>query len=173
MTDTVTVSSTNVVTIVDTTINTLEVANETVLSVEDKSVEIIAVAQQGPAGPAGPPGSAGTQFLELVADVALGGHRAVIATATGCDYADNTDATHTDKIIGVTSGAVSQGSLAYIVTTGELNGFSGLIKGSPVYASTNGTLTQTVPTSGFVQKLGVAIAADTCVIQIQPPIQLV
>lgn len=159
MTDIVVVDNSELITVVDKTVE--------IIAVNDPGVDVIAVAQQGPAGP---PGPGGTQYVNLHADQALGGHRAVIATETGCNYADNTNPFHANRIVGITESAVGIGVLTAVVTAGPIAGYDGLTFGQPIYVSTIGTLTQTPPTTGFVQRIGTATSATDFVVQIQPAI---
>lgn len=144
---------------------------DSVLVVHDTAVTVLASGQQGPAGPPGPPGlagSAGASYSILTAGAALGGNRVVIDNAT---YADNSNDAHINKVIGFTVGAATLGAPVNIQSSGELDGFSGLAI-APVYLAANGTLTQDVPTSGFIQKLGNAISSTAVLIAISPPLKL-
>lgn len=136
-----------------------------IVIVENPIIDVIAIAQQGPAGPAG---VSGDGYVVLIAGSALGGHRAVIDNVT---YADHSNSLHAGKVIGITTGSSTTGNPVTIQSGGKLNGFTGLSLG-PVYLSTNGTLTQTAPTSGFIQQLGVAVSATEIMIQIHMPIML-
>lgn len=119
----------------------------------------------------GPAGRGTTTFT--LADVAIGGHRVVKATETGCDYASNQTLSDIGKIIGVTDSAVSAGARATVVTAGEIIEPTWAWTMGAVYLSTNGTLTQTVPTTGFVQQIGTAVSSTKIVIQIQSPIEVI
>lgn len=103
----------------------------------------------------------------------IGGHRVLIATDTGVDYADNTNLAHINKILGMSYNAAVTGAQVSIITNGEIDGLSGLTIGSPLYVSTNGTFTQTPPNLGFIQKIGTAITATSALLNIQTPIQLI
>lgn len=117
---------------------------------------------QGDTGPQGPQGISIAAFTRN-ADIALQPFKAVISTPTGCTYADNSIISHMSKVIGITSVSAAANSQITIYSSGLLSGFSGLTANSPIFLSTNGDITQTIPTSGFLQKLGVA-ASDTEVI---------
>lgn len=107
-----------------------------------------------------------TSSVILIADVDLGGNRVVIATATGCDYASNLNATHINRVIGITAGAVSLGAQVEIKTSGELDGFAGLTASQPIYLADNGTVTQVAPSTGFILRLGVAVSGTKMVINL-------
>lgn len=117
-------------------------------------------------------GNTGAESLMLTADVPIGGHRVVRATSTGCNYADSSDKTHIGKIIGITLAAYSQGADVEIHTHGEWPELSWNWALGPIYLGTNGLLTQTIPTSGFVQQVATAIAPTRIFIEIQPPIEV-
>jgi hypothetical protein len=107
--------------------------------------------------------------LEHPTTVALGGNRAVAMTSNGINYADSLN---TGATLGFTKYAIDANATATILLGGDLNGFSGLTIGSLIYLASNGTITQTPPTVGTLQILGVAISDTKINIQIQPPIFL-
>lgn len=115
------------------------------------------------AGVQGPVGAFTPQTSSILASEALGSQRAV--TASG-EYAGIKPA------IGFTSQAVTVGLEAPIVTTGELNGFSGLTAGEPIYLAENGLITHIAPVTGLYQLLGYAKSSSTIIIQIQQPVRL-
>ena len=106
-------------------------------------------------------------MLEHITPIALGSNRVAAMTANGIDYADPNASGET---LGFTKYAVTENNLATILFNGNLNGFSGLTIGTPIYLASNGTITQTAPNTGTVQCLGVAISSNTINIQIQPKI---
>ncbi len=130
------------------------------------SLVTIAAGTQGPQGIRGPIGLSGAGLIELTAGMDVGGNRVVTGSA---EYADNTDLSTIGRIIGITVGAALSGSLVNIMANGELDGFYGLTVNEPVYLSTNGTITQALPTAGYLQKLGVAISATSILINISNP----
>ena len=136
------------------------------------SSETTVVRISGSVGPSGPPGSAGATYLTITAGEDLGGHRAVVLSAGQAVYADNTAAAHANRVIGITTGAATSGSGATIQSAGELTGMTGLTVDAPIYLSTAGTLTQTAPTTGFIQQLGIALSATAMLVEIQPAIIL-
>jgi len=103
---------------------------------------------------------------------ALGGHRVVRQGTDGAAYyASNTSDSHKHAVLGVTIGAVNSGDTATIQSYGELTEPSWTWSpGLPIFLSTNGLLTQTAPTSGFVLILGTAQTATKMFIQIKTPI---
>ena len=75
------------------------------------------------------------------------------------------------NVFGITKGASSAGSYVTIIGTGgQLDGFSGLTVGAKYYLSTNGQLTTTVPTTGFIQQMGVAMTTTMLAVNLGLPI---
>ena len=101
----------------------------------------------------------------------IGGHRVCISTELGVDYADNTTPDHINRVVGISNNSAITGDLVTIISEGEISGLSGLSVGLSVYVSTNGEITQIVPTTGFIQKIGIAISSNSILINIQLPIQ--
>ena len=111
----------------------------------------------GAKGKDGIDGDAGSS-VRRIADIALGGHRCVITTATGITYADSSNITHLGLVLGITTSAVLAGEEVAISTVGEVIEPSWSFALGNVYVGLNGNLTQIVPLSGFIQIIGVAIS---------------
>ena len=141
---------------------------QTLLS-ESQAIQVLSSVTQGPPGIRGPAGAAGGTSIELTAAIDLGGNRVVTGNSV---YADNTDLATIGKVIGLTIGAVTSGLPVSIVANGELDGFSGLEINAPIYLSVNGTTTQALPATGYLQKLGIAISATKILIRINEPLAL-
>jgi len=107
--------------------------------------------------------------VSIVSPTNIGGNRAVLGNG---NYADNTDTATIGSVIGITKTATTTGENMLIAYAGELNGFFGLTVNQSVYLSTNCTLTQTPPTSGYIQKLGVAVSSSSVLINISTPIEV-
>ena len=100
----------------------------------------------------------------------IGGHRAVATN----DYAYYADPTITNSFcVGISVSAVSAGVDVPLQVSGKLQipGMSWVVGGC-VFVGTNGVLTQVVPTSGFIQKIGIACGSDCVLIEISQPIIL-
>jgi hypothetical protein len=109
-----------------------------------------------------------TQIVSrFITPVALSGGKAVLADLR---YADSTDVSTVGLLLGITQGAAIAGGWVSVVSIGILNGLAGLTPFMPIYLSTVGNITQTPPTTGYIQRLGVAIASDTIYINISPSI---
>ena len=125
---------------------------------------------QGLQGIKGDTGSSAGSVLTLTANADYGGNRAVMMTSSGLAYADSS--VLTSNVLGFTARATANGNLMDIITINDLSGFSNLTTGGLIYLSANGTITQTVPTTGLLQVLGTALNATTINIKIQPPIEV-
>jgi hypothetical protein len=144
--------------------------------VHQTEIETIEVGLQGPRGVQGPQGDPGLSgdaaLVTAVAAVSLGGHRAVVFIGDESQqviYADQSIASHAERFLGVTTGAADAVATVTIQTGGELTEPSwNWITGLPVYLSTQGLLTQTPPTTGFLQIVGLALGATRLLIQHQP-----
>lgn len=112
--------------------------------------------------------SALNSFIQ-VATRDIGGLRVLLADQS---YADQINISSYGKVIGLSKGAVVTGGLLEIVTASELDGFTGLIPNTQVYLGLNGLITQTVPTSGFIQQLGVAITSTSILVNLSLPLLL-
>lgn len=143
-----------------------------VLSVKNivtpKGVKILTVGTQGATG-----ASATAIPLTMEAGETLGSLIAVISINSKVFAASNTNNTHSNKVIGIITQAVSINQSVNIQTAGELDGFFGLTIGEPVYLQYNGTITSTIPAIGFIQQLGIALTSTKILINIQPTITLI
>lgn len=104
--------------------------------------------------------------VDYLTPIALGGLRVVSMTIDGLNYANSNAIS---EIIGFTRYAVDANRRVSIQFKGLLGGFTGLIAGQPIYLAPNGTITQTAPTVGVMQRLGVALDSGTINIQISTP----
>ena len=126
-------------------------------------------ALEGPAGPAGP---AGVSSLVLEASGTIGGHRAVIVNSLGqAEYADSTDMSHVGLVAGVTTNAaITGGDLTVADNIAVTEQSWNWTPNAPIFLSTLGQITQTPPTVGFSQILGVALTATSAFIRLREPI---
>lgn len=122
-------------------------------------------------GTQGPPGPPGNSNVSYTAGVALGGHRAVVLDASeNAIYADHTNLAHADKVIGITTGAVTAGDAASIQTEAEITEPSwSWTLDQPIFLGATGLLTQTPPSSGFLLVMGFPISATKMFLAIGEP----
>lgn len=114
-------------------------------------------------------GSVIPNVLRQLATRDIGGLRVLLADQS---YADQIDDASFGKVIGISKGAVVTGEWLDIITSSELNGFTGLTPNELIYLGSNGLITQTVPTSGYIQQLGVALTSTSILVNISLPVQL-
>lgn len=156
---------------------TLTVEGQTIeLSATSASVEIQtyvpgsagADGTDGAPGAVGPPGGSG---FTLPTEISIGGNRAVATVSEFAVYADSLLGL---PAVGISTGAVVGGNDVTLQSGSKMavTG-AGWAPGSPVFLSTNGTLTQTEPVAGLSQVLGIAHDAETILIEIVQPITLV
>jgi hypothetical protein len=124
----------------------------------------------GAGGPMGPPGPSGGAVIAKIAARALGGHRVVKIGAGGeADYPDNSLHADGELILGVTTGAVSNGAAVTIQAGGELIESSWSWSLGPVFCGAAGVLTQSPPgAAAWLRQIGVATAPDRLLVDLQP-----
>lgn len=111
-------------------------------------------------------------IIAKIAAIALGGNRVVVLDVNeAAIYADNTNLTHADKILGITTSAASLGASVTIQTYGEMTepSFNWTLD-TQVFVSVNGLMTQTPPVTGFKRSIGFPIAATKLFINLQEPV---
>ena len=113
----------------------------------------------------------GSDTVAVTAAENLGGHR--IVTVEGY-YASKDTATDKNKVLGMTTGAVSSGGEATVQVSGFIEESSwNWNVNLPVFLSTNGQLTQSAITSGFSLIVGKPRTATNMFISISEPIILI
>ena len=148
----------------DTTV-VLETTTTTVVT-ETVVPSIIVSAEQGP------PGISASTSTTVTAGENLSGGTPVVLVNGKAYKAINTAVNQANKIIGVTTGSILANNSGLVTCYGELGGFAGLTPESPIYVSEIGTLVSTLPTSGYIQQIGIALTATTILINIQPSLIL-
>ena len=142
---------------------------------ESAVIEFVELAVPGPPGPTGPIGPAGgTTIITRTTVAPIGGHRVVIQEADGTvSYADHTDPAHADMALGLTIEAAGAGDEIQILVGGETIEPSWAWDVTrPIYLGATGLLTQTPPTTGFLQQVAIPLAADRIYWQPQPAVIL-
>jgi hypothetical protein len=151
------------------TLKTVITVNNTAIKPEGPfSVTTINTGFPGDPGPPGPPGS-GVENVESVktADATLSGHRVVRSTGLNTvDYASASVLAQCKAVLGVTRDAVISGLQVQVVQVGEIVESSWNWAAGNVYLGENGLLTQTIPTSGNILKIGFSNAPTQLVVSI-------
>jgi hypothetical protein len=119
-------------------------------------------------------GDTGSDDLQLVAGMNLGGERVVIDTPTGAIYADSSNLAHANCVVGVTLNSALHNDIVNVRSENELEEPSwSWTPGAPIYLGLNGLMTQVQPSTGFNLQLGYAVTATRIYISIGVPILLV
>lgn len=168
---TVTVERRSTVAVERRSIGTLATAEVAAVATVVDRPSTIAVVSPGPQGAKGAPGGTSEVYT---ASEALGGHRLVRSTGNGsCGYVDASNEAHGDDTLGLTLNAASLGADVDVQRTGAVVfGSWSWTPELPVFAASNGLMTQTPPTSGVSQIVGFAEDATTLHLRIEPPIYL-
>ncbi len=87
--------------------------------------------------------------------------------ATGSSSTDSES-----KIIGIANSAISGDASGSIITFGLISGLSGLTQGSYYYLQSDGTISVTPPSSGYVVEIGQALKTTELFINIQRRVKL-
>jgi len=93
-------------------------------------------------------------------------------TSTGYAASSN-EVTHIGKVVGIITENAENGKSQVVITSGMITNLAwSFTPGMPVYLNGN-TLSNTAPTTGFVQRIGIATSSNTLVVQIGPSIRKV
>lgn len=149
---------------------TITVNDGTTVTASKPVVTITSVAKQGPEGIPGPSGAA---TLACTAGANLSGDRIVTYDSSGKVVYASCDAVSALTVLGITLAAAAADDSVSVQSYGQISEPSwSWIPLEPVYLSTNGTITQTAPTSGYCVRLGWAVDAHTLMLAIEPALKL-
>ena len=112
--------------------------------------------------------------ISFIAASNLSAYRSVIIDDNSkVAYADSSQMGHINRILGITTRSCLSGHVAAVVTGGVVNnsGWSWTI-GNPIFLSSSGALTQTPPTTGFLQIMGFPLSTTSIYLQPQEAIVL-
>ncbi len=113
-------------------------------------------------------------IIEAPAGENLSGHKAAAIVSGEALLADHNTAGHRGLVRGVTTGAVANGETARVQVYGPMREASwSWTAGLPLYVGSNGALTQTAPTSGWLQQIAIADSPTQIFIDPQPVFVLV
>lgn len=148
------------------TTSVVELDKEAVAELFADAITVVEATTQGPPGPAG------NALITGTAGQALGGHRMVTTNASNqIIYASNATPAHAGRVIGMTTGAASNGAEATIQTSGAIteSGWA-WTPGSLLWLTTDGQISSTPPATGWVQAIGYAQTATTIFLHLQQAI---
>lgn len=144
----------------------------TVISTVD-TPSILYASEQGPAGIQGQPGpAAGTSFTRPAAANVSGGKAVTLNAAGECLHANGANALMANSVVGISlNGGAAGADITIITIGGEIEETVWNWQANkPVFLGTDGALTQTAPTSGYLLVVGVAVGPTRMVVKIQQPI---
>lgn len=112
--------------------------------------------------------------IDKIAAQSLGGNRVVYqSSATQVDYVDNQNLAQVQLVLGITQHAADALSTVAVQISGEMTDVSwSWTTGGLIFAGANGVLTQTANTTGFLQRVGIALSATVLKVEIHDPIIL-
>ncbi len=145
---------------------------DTVLQEQERVIEIVAVAEQGPPGPQGEPGPAGGSTLQRQAGVTLSALRGVYELAGAVFPLDYRDDDNVFQLLGVTTTAAPSGQPVNVQRSGVMDDNSWNWAIGRVYLGAGGALTQTPLADGFSILIGSAVSPTRLVLNIQDPIEM-
>lgn len=104
----------------------------------------------------------------------LGGHRVIIESLGYHYYASATNPAHVNRVVGLSVGAVSNGSIVNYIKEGIITEPSWTWNTSlPVWLGDNGLLTQTpINTTGFTMIIGHPVTSTSLYVSLKTPILL-
>lgn len=116
----------------------------------------------------------GDAITQAPASVSLSALRAVILTDAGeLAYASSANISHAFRYAGVMPNGYSQGDIAIAYRLGEIvDVVWSWTRGGPVFLGTNGFLTQTAPSTGFLLIVGIPANATKLILNPSDPIFL-
>ena len=146
---------------------------EIVTTTLNQSVAVSTVVNIGLPGSSVSAGASSYVAQTQIASESIGGHTVVYMSPTGVAKASSSVINTANKILGLTYTSVVNGQPVEVVTSGTITEPSwNWIIGDPIFLSTNGTLTQTLPTSGYILQIGVATNTNIINIDLKLPIIL-
>lgn len=112
-------------------------------------------------------------LVAVTAGEEISGSRVTRVLAGLAMVADSTNQAHAGKVVGVAMNAAAMDDQVQIKTGGVFaDPALNLTPDQPVYFDALGRLTNAVPVTGFIQRIGTALSSTTVQISIDTPIML-
>lgn len=144
-------------------------------NVEEFSVELLT--EQGPAGPKGVAGRDGIDgvngscAITAACGEILSALKVVRSSLTGVRLASADDGISVESVLGITLTAANLNESVQVIVSGEMQDASwNWVAEKKLFLGLNGNLTQSVPTTGQLICLGVAITANKILVHIRDAI---
>lgn len=157
--------------VLHSTVGGIEGEVELVLGTQQNDVGVELVLSPffvGPKGDKGDTGDAGGSLM-LPAGEAINATIPVVTDTLGrAIKASNLNPAHIGRVFGMTTSAALVGEAVNIVPIGMLENLTWTFSEGPIFLG-DGQLTQTAPTSGFLQIIGTALSATKISVNIQQP----
>lgn len=115
------------------------------------------------------------RHLTLTAAQAIDAGRVIRADSAGKgDYAVAGTAAHAGTVVGISTAAAVSGATLTVRRIGPMTnaGWTFATLGAPVFLTGTGQVSQTPPTAGFVQRVGVALSATSMAVDLGEPVVL-
>ncbi len=136
-----------------------------------QAAQVVNVAEQGPTGPSGPPGTSIDNAIQATAAQTISANTAVALVNGQLVPAQSGVASQAGNVLGIAQNGGPAGTLVNVQFAGTMTMSSwNWTMGQPIFVGPNGPLTQTAPTAGFSQVVGVPLSSTTMSIGFQPPI---
>ena len=154
----------------DKNIITSDMSGKVIVQIDEKPVRVI-VSGTGPRGEQGPPGFPGDSGYVLPIVNPIVAKKAVCVTHGYAEYASNNSID--TQAIGFSREDGSPGYEVFVTTSGQIDYETDVfIPGEQQYLGENGEIVNAPPTSGIVQKVGVALNEQILLISLSQPIIL-
>lgn len=149
-----------------------DVTEHAVVVDDDPDVILVTAGEQGPPGPRGEPGPAGGSAVVRTAGATISALRAVYERDGLIYPLDYRDEDSVALLLGIALTAADPGGEVTVQRSGALTDSSWTWSYGPLWLGVDGAITQTPPDDGFDVAIGVATAATSILLDIQPPIEL-
>ena len=121
----------------------------------------------GAKGDKGDTGESGAVASTLIAGETMNSTVPAMLDGSGTVFiADNTNPAHAGLVIGITAQAATIGNVIDINQGGKLSSVTWTWVAGPIYVGA-GVLTQTLPVTGFIQQVAVALSATEIIVDVQ------
>ena len=129
------------------------------------------IGAQGIPGPPGLPGSGSASF-NVTASATVSQYAAIAIVGGVTTLADSSNLAHVSKLCGLAASTALAGAELVVQFSSTIVNIGWNWQPGPIYLGPSGTISQTAPTVGFVQIIGIAINPTTILLQLQPPLVL-
>lgn len=102
-------------------------------------------------------GTTNSIINDYIAGDTINGNRVVMLDNNTILHADPTDENNYNKIIGISINSGLVGDTIQVISLGKLGSFGSLIPNDTYYLDINGLITNTIPTTGLLLEVGVAL----------------